>query len=1078
MELIAKKYRVLKSLGQGAMGEVYLVLPPRGDAVALKLLKSSDKGNAGVAIEQFENEFKVLKKLSHPGIGQIYDYGYDEEQKKVYFTSPWLKGTDLFVATKDCPVEKIEDYFVQVLRACNYLHQKDIIHCDLKPGNVFVENDQILLIDFGLAGYWGESIVGTPTYLAPEIFRGERHSVSSDLYALGVMMYNCLARTQPFSGKNLQEIYDRHRTHTPMPLTELNRHIPRYLSDIALTLLSKKSQERYPSAVAVIEEISAYSKTTYSVETRETLLSYLPKTSELIGRKDAQWQIEDLVASFLSEEGEETHYVLFLFGEAGLGKTKFVSQIKTRLQLEKVSVEEAVLPLTESDRKVLEGSKAVILEDVSDYFVSSASKTRKSENVHPATTLISKALNEFILLLERRVLSPDTEKNFIIFTSLEKEDAAFLNEIYPVEGSRLKSIELTPFNREDTREFLESIIGQKQIPEKFVAEVYRNTGGNPAICQQTIENLIQQGLLFDESGRWSADLLAHLEDALGHVETPRSLEEKMKLEYESLDSYERDVVCWLSLSPFGLSEKALKKLVGVKKVSRVLKEMLNKKIVRLEQKQAYMLYRSTFGPFVRRRLSEYEKQARHDELAGADLGFPEEMRLYHRGYGSHREAGIEALEKLGDSLALKGDRAGSLKCFKRLHDEFDGEPVADRVRWVIKLAENLIWLDRFREASAIIAGIDQEIIDADDATVSLKSRLLLWEKQGLSLLHQQRIKEASFYFSEGLRLSSKNPDTRVEEIRFLNDLAQIEMLAARHEKAIEKFNEARKKAKGLGQEEMRRITNNDLGHVYFGLGEYDKAVDYLKEDIDVFSRLRFQEPLTRAIYTVAECLRAKKHYDKAIKEYERCIRICKRENLLPLLLRSYNGLGNVFLTKEKYDKALENYQRAIEISVHLKDFTTRAALLSNQALIYRIQKNWTQAARRFLLVKQILESKSKRIPYEQTLLSKCYSELAEIAREENNPMKAIGIQAERARMVEQSPTLKLEAFSVNLELARLYLDNRIGGPFENEIKKLKVLAKTDEEKAQVEALEKNWEDIQGADHDSTVSVSLDQCGEV
>src|SRR3989338_9012272 len=101
MDMIAKKYPVLKSLGTGAMGEVFLVLNPRGDAVALKLLKSAEPIQSAAAISQFENEFKVLKKLSHPNIGKIFDYGFDEEQKKVFFTSPWLKGCDLFTATKD-----------------------------------------------------------------------------------------------------------------------------------------------------------------------------------------------------------------------------------------------------------------------------------------------------------------------------------------------------------------------------------------------------------------------------------------------------------------------------------------------------------------------------------------------------------------------------------------------------------------------------------------------------------------------------------------------------------------------------------------------------------------------------------------------------------------------------------------------------------------------------------------------------------------------------------------------------------------------------------------------------------------
>ena len=170
MEFIANKYRVLKKLGQGAMGEVYLVLPPHGDPVAIKLLKSLDADENTQAIRQFENEFKVLKRLSHPNIGRIYDYGYDEPLGKVFFTLPWLKGQDIYDVTKEIDYEACEEYLVQTLRALNYLHQKNLIHCDLKPGNIYIEDDQVIIIDFGLAGYWGKNIVGTPTILLQKFF--------------------------------------------------------------------------------------------------------------------------------------------------------------------------------------------------------------------------------------------------------------------------------------------------------------------------------------------------------------------------------------------------------------------------------------------------------------------------------------------------------------------------------------------------------------------------------------------------------------------------------------------------------------------------------------------------------------------------------------------------------------------------------------------------------------------------------------------------------------------------------------------------------------------------------------------
>lgn len=1073
MDLIARKYRILKTLGQGAMGEVFLVLPPRGDPVALKLLKTGEGVQAKSAIEQFENEFKVLKKLSHPNIGKIYDYGFDEEQKKVYFTSPWLKGSDLYVASKGLSFDVIEEYFVQILRALNYLHQKEIIHCDLKPGNVFVEDGQILLIDFGLAGYWGQSIVGTPTYLAPEIFRGEHHSVSSDLYAVGVMMYNAFARAQPFAGKSLQEVYDRHRTHSPPPLSSLNADVPKYMSDIALTLLSKKPSERHANAGSIIEEISAFSKNKYAIETKETLLSYLPKNSELIGRDEAQYQIERQVASYLSEESQKNYHVLYLYGENGVGKTKFTNQIKTSLQLEKVAVEEVVLPLSASDEQVITHSRALILEDIEDY-QSDGGEVQDETQVTIQQTDGRPAFGDFLSLLERLVLSTSAKRFYLIVTGTEKDQADSMIKLFPRDDLNLSVIPLQPFNVQETRLFLETIIGQKNIPDQFVKEIYRNTGGNPGICQQIIESLIEQGLLFDESGRWSEDLLNHLEGILKKVETPHSLEEKLEKEYASLNQEHKEIVLWLALSQQGLTEKSLKKLLSRWRLGRLLKEMSQAKIIRQEKDKRYVLYRSTFVPYIQKQLSQEEMSSRHDRLASEDIDLPQIQQWYHLSFGSDDQKAKQALQCLGDAFATLGDKEKSLECFERLKKGYRDESLSTRLDWVIRIAENLIHLDRFAQATEYLSEMERELSGKEIKIVPVKSRLLLWEKKGLSLLYQQRIKEASFYFSEGLKVSSNSKECQVEEISFMNRLAQVEMVTGNHKKAISRFVKSRELMASIPEEDRKKITNNDLGHVYFELGEYELAIQYLEQDIQSFSQLTYREPLARALYTLAQCLRNLKDVERAVKEYEKCIQICREDDFLPLLLRVYNGLGNIYLINEKFDEAIRNYQKAIELSVHLKDLTNKAALLANQGLIYKIQKNWAQSSRRFLLAKQILESKDKSLTYEQVLLSKCYAELAMIAKEENNPMKAITYQVERMQMVEDSAILKTEEYGINLDLAKLYLDNRLEAPFLSTIDKLKKIARSNEELDSIQKMEDEWNAIQKNDQDSTMEVTMDE----
>ncbi|OGQ07339.1 MAG: hypothetical protein A3G32_05040 [Deltaproteobacteria bacterium RIFCSPLOWO2_12_FULL_40_28] len=1063
VELIANKYRVLKQLGQGAMGEVYLVLPPRGDPVALKLLKTVEIENEKASVEQFENEFKVLKKISHPNIGQIYDYGYDSVLKKVYFTLPWLKGSDLYAVTKDASYEACENYFIQVLRALNYLHQKGLIHCDIKPGNVFVENGKSLLIDFGLAGYWGESIVGTPTYLAPEIYRGDKHSIQSDLYAVGVMLYNCLARIQPFSGKDINEIYDRHRTHTPLPLSQINPLVPKYMDEVAFSLLSKKPEERYSSASDVIAEISEFSGKKYAIETQETLLTSVPKTSEWVGRGNVIEACDGQLEIFRSEN--HPIVALFVHGEHGAGKTKLLSNIRTRLQLEKIIVEDVVLPLSENDRRIFDGAQAVLVEDVDQYF----SRGTPEE----ITADLPRPIQEFISLIEQKILSPETKRFFIVLSATDKEAFSVFTSAVSEHTNFIETVEVPLFNEEETTHFLKNIIGQDEIQTTFVTEVFRNTFGNPFLCEQIIHHLIEQGLLFDESGRWNADLLLHLGETLRKMESPKSLDDRLWQEYERFpNDAEKEMMRWLAMAPHGLNRSMLEKLTGKNNLKKCLREMVAVKKLRMEEND-YFLYRSALIPLLRKKFSELDQEHWHDQILNSNLGLAPSRIYYHQSLGSNLEKVCEGLKLLGDDLARRNRKEGALECFTKLLSRFPQAAPEDRVEWAVKGSEMLIWLDRFVEAENLLSEMENELNLADPSSVSQKAKLKLWEKKGLCLLHQRKVRDAESYFAEGLKEALLAKDCLVEEIRFHNDLAQIDVLMGRFDEAIRKFHESREKARVILPHQLNQITNNDLGHLYFMMKKYDEAINYLKEDIQIFENLPQKEPLARAMYSLAECYRSQKMFSEAVDEYEKCISICQADNVLSILLRSYNGIGNMYLIKDLGDQALQSYQRAIEISVHLKDSMTKSALLVNQGLIYYNQKNWPQASRRFQLARQILEGKPTRVAYENQLLAKCYDALATIAQSENDTMKALSLKLEQLQVMEKNPGPKSQAFTVQCELASLYLQNHLKDPLKHLLAGMEKTVESVEEKEKWDQFKKELTRLENfSEHDCTMKVSM------
>lgn len=248
VSLIAEQYHVEQFLGRGSTGEVYLVKDQNNIRVALKLLRDFNASRKRQATQQFENEFHILSTLRHPLIGEIYDFGLDKKLNKVFFTMPYIDGTDLAQATRNLKLEIALSYFLQILRALDYLHAQGITHGDLKPNNILVRDHRICLIDFGYAAYQGREAKGTPLFMAPELFDGQPHTPATDLYALGVTLYHCLTEQFPVQSDSNRELITLKRHFNPNALDSIAKSLPTYLLRILERLLATDPQDRFCSA--------------------------------------------------------------------------------------------------------------------------------------------------------------------------------------------------------------------------------------------------------------------------------------------------------------------------------------------------------------------------------------------------------------------------------------------------------------------------------------------------------------------------------------------------------------------------------------------------------------------------------------------------------------------------------------------------------------------------------------------------------------------------------------------------------------------------------------------------------------
>jgi beta-lactam-binding protein with PASTA domain/predicted Ser/Thr protein kinase len=250
------RYRIIRKLGAGGMANVYLAEDQElGRQVAIKILDDRHAADDSF-IERFRREAKNAAGLSHPNIVSIYDRG--EAEGTYYIAMEYLSGRslkELIVGRGPTPIRIAIDYTRQILAALGFAHRHGIVHRDIKPHNVVVDADgRVKVTDFGIARSGASqmteagSIIGTAHYLSPEQARGSPVDQRSDVYSVGIVLYEMLTGKVPFTGESPLEIAMKHLSEVPVPPSELRDDVPEDLDLIALRALAKDPEDRYQTA--------------------------------------------------------------------------------------------------------------------------------------------------------------------------------------------------------------------------------------------------------------------------------------------------------------------------------------------------------------------------------------------------------------------------------------------------------------------------------------------------------------------------------------------------------------------------------------------------------------------------------------------------------------------------------------------------------------------------------------------------------------------------------------------------------------------------------------------------------------
>ncbi|MCW0952694.1 Stk1 family PASTA domain-containing Ser/Thr kinase [Weissella ceti] len=263
--LIGDRYRVISRLGKGGMANVYRAYDTILEReVAVKFMRLDLKDDPMVQ-KRFENEIRSSSELVNEHITQVYDYG--EENGSQYLVTEFVDGKDLKryeLTESPIPLTKIVDLMSQILIGVEAAHDQRIIHRDLKPQNILVSNEgEAKITDFGIAraqSSYGmtqtNTAIGSVHYMAPEQVRGETASVRSDIYSLGIMLFELLTGDVPYTGETSVAVAVKHTTESMPSVREQDPRIPQALENVVLKATAKHPADRYASAAKMAEDLA------------------------------------------------------------------------------------------------------------------------------------------------------------------------------------------------------------------------------------------------------------------------------------------------------------------------------------------------------------------------------------------------------------------------------------------------------------------------------------------------------------------------------------------------------------------------------------------------------------------------------------------------------------------------------------------------------------------------------------------------------------------------------------------------------------------------------------------------------
>ncbi|MXZ00838.1 protein kinase [Candidatus Poribacteria bacterium] len=810
--ILDNKYQIQAHLGTGGMGEVYRVLDlEQGRECALKILNEMMDEQA--VCRRFHREFQVLSRFQHPRLVCTYTWGFAEERP--YFTMEYLPGKTLekIIADRALLGQFRAAYFFalmqQIVEGLAYIHAQGAVHRDLKPSNIMVleteEGIDTTILDLGLAKFrhlHSASItqtgatIGTAEYMSPEQGKGLWVDHRSDLYSLGVILYEMLTGAPPFSGQNPVSVILKHIRESPPPMGEVNIAVSEQTQQVVLKLLAKESVDRYQSAEELVRALpSGFVPPDY--EQRDVPVKVM--RPQFVGRESEMKTLRAMLKDVLV--GEQR--VVLISGESGVGKSRLVEEllgdarVYNFLCLKSAGREEggqiygALVDAFQGMTDLMGRMPDPVETDkfsVMERWLQLLKRMRKQKPIVFCLEDIQ-WLDELSLEFLQYVLRDPEPCPFLLcltcrWSNLEPISEEIEKFIHSNEFAGATHIQLKNLSQEASGYLAASMLGERSIPPDALQSLFRETGGQPLFVVEAVRTLVNADVVRQNvSGDWQWG-------EFSEILLSDDFSEVLYRRVATLSDVQRRVLEYacVFLSDFSFELLAAVWRGDELELLDVLDELIAEGLLDAcgEDEDRYRFSQELCRCAIYNRMQDVRRRLLHREIGNVleeseDAEELTEELADHFAAAEEQNKAVKYMCVAGKKALKKHAYRQALRRFETVRDwttNDDFESQTDAIDFLCDYADVLRGCGQHNRALKLLDEAKALLLDDRN---DLKAHILNREGGIHSVLQHRKIAEE--YMLEALRLYRKLGDID-GEIQALGSLAHLYDLSGRHEEAV------------------------------------------------------------------------------------------------------------------------------------------------------------------------------------------------------------------------------------------------------------------------------------------------------